>query len=1736
MNSNPNCPSVDAREIDINTADMSELGSVGVDLSANIRSPPFRVCHVSSPLPDARPHDGLIRASLNVFQRSMRDTPLSVFKLLRGDGRQADSILKMFMHSLPRVVPISPDMTFAGATYACAINSAIQRIFVIPANMPEMAQAFKPFTWSNKSSRFVFFMLTDPRQEETFVAQSLFDIGIQHSVSEETLSTLRDISDGFLNKSGFLQTCIGTLIKLNTMWRSGDDLMIVSSTFLDLLLSWGVGISLAQQAWSMLASYFETITSYLFSFRAEAGGDYDAVFVKAVSAVIASVLAIVGTMALPSQKMLDTILKRTSDLGRASSGFSTIFELMRSLFDKVYAMVYEFIFGVPLPGDELETFLAGLSAWYDEVAALSKLDNLDDLVLDCKLCRIVEKLHATGSDYCRRMDQFKLTTAQRQPFLHFWRIVVKVYDRTITHGARNHSPRTEPLIIHLFGESSVGKSGLTYLLAQDLLSLENLHEEIMNEVYFRNVEQEFWDGYHGQAICVYDDFGQVRDSASNPNKEFMEIIRTGNIAPWPLHMAQLEEKARTRFTSRACILTSNQKRFSMDSLTHTAAFMRRIDLYVKVSVAPEYALPNGRIDSSKVSSPLDPRVYQFTLFGEDSKPLQRIVQMKGGTTRITDIVLNYDEFSNLAKHKYYLRFHESSNKIRCIVERAKTLSTINKPISADLSSLLNTDAHFKAQVNDGVTCEHTRAWHAIAIATWYALRTGERVEHVISPDNLSLLAKKNTSYESFKRVCFNLLTAEAPQLLVERAPGSDEYWDGLESEILEKFSSSTPDPTFSGYMTYGRDRMIASLRLLSEKCMENPRAVALKAFGLTVGTIGVCYSLNKLFRGSKTPSSLALNTLNLASASHCFSNFVGETVDEDRIPKRVVKNFKAETIDEERIPKRLPKNFRAEAVLKDTASADEYHFFEDDGHDVFAVVRNGSEERHYFNAPAFSSNEVDSFDFSKGKLTRRKRKLMRAEAAIDKNSAELISTTIKSNTYLLYTKDGLTWKPRVNMLFIQGRIAVMVKHAVPYLVGDLRIANAHNAEGIYLTRDDIVIRPFLTKNGDAIDLVSVTFPKQVPAHATLTKQFMKLSDLPSFRNARGNLFSVYSSVLKGIERPTERLNTVVSLNAIDSKAYTADYNGTSTEYTLRRGYMYEAETQAGDCTSPLVISNPQMPRKIVGLHVAGATTGRALALSVTQDMLLDHISQIDDFSAQVYFEAEELPIEYGTLPHLPSGGFIPLGKATSRVGSSTSTQIRPSKIHGMVKECTTAPAALRPVRCGDQIVDPMFNGLKKCGGSSPLLDLKLLDRCKKHISSLLKKFSYADKRILTHAEAISGVVGDPWLMPMNRRSSPGFPWSMYRNGLIGKTKWLGNGEEYILDDPELLAKCEERIEAAKLGKRIPPIWTDTLKDERRPIDKVKVGKTRVFSAGPMDYILNVRQYFLAFNAAMMQNRIKNEIALGVNPFGLDWHELALHLTSKGDNMCAGDFSNFDGSLPSVMLWAVCDIINEWYGDSDENQRIRTVLFSDIVNGIHINGDNVYQWTHSQPSGNPLTTIINCLINSLIFRYVFVRATGLSLAEWDKKISFISYGDDNVIGIHGSILDSFNQLRISEECAKMGFTYTDEAKTGELVISKKLSEIGFLKRSFRRNGETGMYEAPLELDTVLELVSWVRGDLDPDSRCADNVEIAYKELSLHGREIFEFWAPRLEALCNQYLQNPPVLYAFEEYAHIVVEYY
>ena len=138
--------------------------------------------------------------------------------------------------------------------------------------------------------------------------------------------------------------------------------------------------------------------------------------------------------------------------------------------------------------------------------------------------------------------------------------------------------------------------------------------------------------------------------------------------------------------------------------------------------------------------------------------------------------------------------------------------------------------------------------------------------------------------------------------------------------------------------------------------------------------------------------------------------------------------------------------------------------------------------------------------------------------------------------------------------------------------------------------------------------------------------------------------------------------------------------------------------------------------------------------------------------------------------------------------------------------------------------------------------------------------------------------------------------------------------------------------------------------------------------------------------ALMETRIDNGCAVGVNVYSDDWTYLATKLQSKGKRVFAGDFSGFDCSEVPQVHHAILDLINEWYDDGEENAQIRRVLWEEVYNSKHISGSNVYWWTHSLPSGHPLTTVINSVYNNLAFRYCWVVAHGgkvSSLEDFDR---------------------------------------------------------------------------------------------------------------------------------------------------------
>ena len=216
------------------------------------------------------------------------------------------------------------------------------------------------------------------------------------------------------------------------------------------------------------------------------------------------------------------------------------------------------------------------------------------------------------------------------------------------------------------------------------------------------------------------------------------------------------------------------------------------------------------------------------------------------------------------------------------------------------------------------------------------------------------------------------------------------------------------------------------------------------------------------------------------------------------------------------------------------------------------------------------------------------------------------------------------------------------------------------------------------------------------------------------------------------------------------------------------------------------------------------------------------------------------------------------------------------------------------------------------------------------------------------------------------------------------------------------------------------------------------------------------------------------------------------------------------------------MINEWYDDGEENAQIRRSLWMNICHAIHINGNVVYSCTHSQPSGCPITAILNSIYNLIIIRIAYLicaednfKETGVdlrSLYYFNLFVAMVAYGDDNLIAICDTIISWFNQISITKALAQVGHEYTDEAKTGLIVPIRDLSEVAYLKRSFVFNGLVNRYVAPLNLQVVLEMVMWTKQGLGSRIITMANLDVTMRELSLHTPEIFDRYSNILRKKC------------------------
>jgi hypothetical protein len=805
-------------------------------------------------------------------------------------------------------------------------------------------------------------------------------------------------------------------------------------------------------------------------------------------------------------------------------------------------------------------------------------------------------------------------------------------------------------------------------------------------------------------------------------------------------------------------------------------------------------------------------------------------------------------------------------------------------------------------------------------------------------------------------------------------------------------------------------------------------------------------------------------------------------------------------------------------------------------------------------------------------------KTIASQGCSDQAAHILVTDILQKNTYRLsYFRNDVRY-PSGNCTFIRGWTFVIPYHFLTAwyarkLAPDhiicfsqskyediIKIPVSHfltgNGNGFELTSN---CERLIGKNGDLRDCVVVNLHSRMcHPHRDLVRHFVKVEDQGKLNGKFVGTLATFHENGGELHRAYQWLQQIRPMDKAITIYYPEDgYDYPSESYTQRDCYEYNAPTQVGDCGSLVGLYNHRMERKIIGMHVAGSNEQYGFACPLTQEALngaCDRMAARDlkNISAQFYYEMPQIVdplVEAG----VPEGLFCPLGRANAKVGQATKSSIIPSCIQGKLTEPFMRPAILKPTIIDGRLHDPLLNGLKKCGVETAVLSNEEVQSAAQDVAqvvlgqfnTMLDKAKY--QRILTYEEAVRGTQDDDFMCAINRTTSPGFPYTLINKGSVGKTKWMGKNEQFDFDSmaaKQLRADVDELIDDCSNGKISNVFFIDTLKDERRENAKVDVGKTRVFSAGPQHFVVAFRKYFLPFAAWLMHNRIDNEIGVGTNVYSLDWERIAKRMRSKGKCVIAGDFGNFDGSLVAQILWSIFwDIFVPWlqqftdFSTEDGMRVLKTCLglWSHLVHSVHIYGDNVYMWTHSQPSGNPFTVIINCLYNSIIMRIAWIRimkrdCPKMASMKWFRKlVAMITYGDDNELNISEDVIEIFNQETISVIMAEMKHEYTDESKSGKMVKYRILEDTFFLKRGFRFCPELQRTVAPLKMEVIYEMLNWTRNTIDPNVILMSNIETAFREIVYHGREEYDKLKNGIVKIQDE-LPSIPQILTYEAYLH------
>lgn len=407
-------------------------------------------------------------------------------------------------------------------------------------------------------------------------------------------------------------------------------------------------------------------------------------------------------------------------------------------------------------------------------------------------------------------------------------------------------------------------------------------------------------------------------------------------------------------------------------------------------------------------------------------------------------------------------------------------------------------------------------------------------------------------------------------------------------------------------------------------------------------------------------------------------------------------------------------------------------------------------------------------------------------------------------------------------------------------------------------------------------------------------------------------------------------------------------------------------------------------------------------------------------------------------------------------------------------------------------------------------------------------------QVLSEDEAINGIDGLRGFDALNWNTSCGFPWYKSKKYLFSEE----NGRKVMCAElAESVRTLEQRL---RRGKHFP-VFSTQLKDEVISLKKLEQRKYRVFMASPVDFTIVVRKYLLCIARVMQLYPYTFGAAVGMNATSIQWNDLAEFLgRSANYRIFDGDYADFDKNMRSDITQAVHQVIYEMVLLSEVHKddlnlvnNILTVIFNPVVNYF----GTLIRFPSLNPSGNSLTTQINCIANNLFVRYAFVEAhfAGKYSIEatltFERVVRVMTYGDDLLVGVKPGF--DFSCRTMQEHLGKIAITFTDAQKNLVAQPYSTWDEVTFLKRRFEwhQHGDKQLCHCPLDKLSIVKMLQYTskNAQVSDIEILQSTLQSVATESHLHGHKFFQFMSSLVGDALDEVLPGSRDELGFKLYA-------